>query len=159
MAQTEKGAIMIAAKKAGLSVAEYTNRLAKGLKKCTVCKEWKLLCNFTGDGSRKDGRASKCIDCNRALWVFREITHGPQNQTPRRNGDKQQARRRINVDINVGIRPNPNSLYCSMCGHIGDDKRHEYHHILGYSPEHHCDVLPLCSACHRKAHAKTKTIK
>lgn len=51
-------------------------------------------------------------------------------------------------------RPNPNSLPCVDCGHLGDDRRHEYDHHLGYEAEHHYDVQPVCSKCHAKRDGK-----
>ncbi len=47
-------------------------------------------------------------------------------------------------------RPNPNDLFCAKCGHKGSDKRHEYHHHMGYGTEHVYDVVVLCSSCHSK---------
>lgn len=67
---------------------------------------------------------------------------------PPRDGDKIQARQRINVEVRTGYRPDPNSLPCVDCGHVGSDRRHEYDHHLGYSAEHHYDVEPVCTLCH-----------
>ncbi len=63
MAQTKDGAIKCAAKKSGLSVAEYLERIKVGLKKCTSCKQWKLTRFFSKDSSRFDELKSKCRDC------------------------------------------------------------------------------------------------
>lgn len=150
MAQTEHGALIVAANRAGLSVSDFTKLLAEGLKKCTICKEWKNKTCFVKDKARKDGLSTRCSDCNRALWILRDITRGPQSKIDLRDGDKVQARARINIDIKLKLRPNPNDLHCSICGHKGADARHEYHHIMGYSPENHCNVLPLCSKCHHE---------
>ena len=65
-----------------------------------------------------------------------------------RSGDKRQARRRVNYLFDADLLPNPNSLRCTDCGHLGSDKRHEYDHHLGYASEHHEDVQPVCSSCH-----------
>jgi len=64
MAQTKDGAIKCAAKKAGISVAEYLERIEAGLKKCTICKQWKSISSFAKDRSRFDGLKSKCHDCD-----------------------------------------------------------------------------------------------
>jgi hypothetical protein len=154
MAQTKEGAIKVAAQKANLSVKEYLDLLANGYKKCTFCKKWKSLDNFANDKSRSDGKASRCNGCAKGLW--RKKTMFSNKREERRDGDKRQAKARINHDVGLGIRPNPNNLYCSFCGHKGKDKRHEYHHIMGYSAEHHYDVLPLCSGCHHKQHPRNK---
>lgn len=157
MAQTKEGAIKIAAKKAGLTVNEYMSRIANGLKKCTICKEWKLTEEFVRDKSRHDGYVARCKSCSTALWRIKSMRSNKRIE--RRDGDKSQAKSRINRDVEAGLRPNPNDLYCSLCGHKGTDRRHEYHHIQGYSALHHYDVLPLCSACHHKCHPNNRVKK
>lgn len=74
---------------------------------------------------------------------------GPRPNAPR-DGDKAQARQRINVEVRTGYRPHPNTLACVDCGHIWRDgeRRHEYDHHLGYAAEHHYDVEPVCTLCH-----------
>lgn len=72
---------------------------------------------------------------------------GPAPHTPR-DGDKIQARQRVNVEIRNGYMENPNELPCFDCGHVGSDRRHEYDHYLGYDAEHHLDVQPVCAKCH-----------
>lgn len=76
---------------------------------------------------------------------------GPAPNSPR-DGDKRQARQRINVEVRTGYRPHPNSLPCARCGHIWKlgERRHEYHHFQGYSPHAHYVVEPLCTFCHSK---------
>ena len=73
--------------------------------------------------------------------------YGPPPKPPR-DGDQEQARQRINVEVRTGRRPHPSTLLCFDCGHIGDDKRHEYDHYLGYAAAHHLDVQPVCTTCH-----------
>lgn len=74
---------------------------------------------------------------------------GPPAHPPR-DGDRKQARRRINVEVREGRRVHPNTLPCASCGHVWSpgERRHEYHHHLGYAAEHHYAVEPLCTACH-----------
>lgn len=76
---------------------------------------------------------------------------GPAPQTPR-DGDKEQARQRINVEVREGRRPHPNSIPCVDCGHVWGpgERRHEYDHHLGYAAEHHYDVQSVCTLCHAK---------
>lgn len=88
---------------------------------------------------------------------------GPAPHPPRA-GDKKQACQRINVEVRTGRRVHPNELPCTDCGHIHTpgQRRHEYDHHLGYAPEHHLDVEPVCTSCHanrdgantRKTHCK-----
>lgn len=148
---SREGAIKAAAAKLGISVREYTRRVAEGLKRCTICGEWLPVDQFARDRSRGDGRACRCQTCSKAIWR-RKSFRSRHERADRRAGDKLQARSRINHDMKLGLRPDPNALHCALCGHKGDDRRHEYHHAMGYEPEHHYDVLPLCSTCHSKEH-------
>lgn len=83
-------------------------------------------------------------------WA-RPAKFGPPAYAPR-DGDKVQARQRINVEVRTGRRPHPNTLPCEDCGHEWKDgeRRHEYHHHNGYGPAHHSDVISLCTECHAK---------
>lgn len=76
---------------------------------------------------------------------------------PPRDGDKAQARQRINVEVRSGRRPHPNTLPCADCAHVHTEgeRRHEYDHHLGYSAEHHLDVEPVCTLCHAKRDGKS----
>lgn len=69
---------------------------------------------------------------------------------PPRDGDREQARQRINVEVRTGRRPHPNTLPCADCGHMWaeGERRHEYDHYLGYAPEHHLDVEVVCTTHH-----------
>lgn len=153
------GVLKIAAKKAGLSLDEYRRRIDEGTKRCTFCQEWKPVDQFAVDASRWDGKTAGCTQCrnDRAKESYHPVAalfhlpSGPQ-RIARRAGDKTQAKARINHDVEHGLRPNPNSLFCVNCGHKGSDRRHEYHHVMGYSEMHHYDVLPLCSTCHHGEH-------
>lgn len=70
---------------------------------------------------------------------------------PARDGDKLQARQRVNVEVRTGYRPHPNTLPCTDCRHEWKpgERRHEYDHAKGYASEHHLDVEPVCTTCHR----------
>jgi hypothetical protein len=65
MAQTPEGAEKIAAKKAGVTVQEYRDRRAAGLKRCIKCKGWKPATEYNVDRSRYDGRTARCCACVR----------------------------------------------------------------------------------------------
>lgn len=69
---------------------------------------------------------------------------------PARDGDTEQARQRINVEVRTGRRPHPNTLPCTDCRHVWTEgeRRHEYDHHLGYAAEHHLHVQPVCTTCH-----------
>lgn len=74
MAQTKEGALKIAAKQAGLDLAEYLARRAAGLKRCTGCKEWRPVSMFNADKSRGDGLTAKGHCCTRV--EVRKTTKG-----------------------------------------------------------------------------------
>jgi len=78
------------------------------------------------------------------------MRRGPAPNPPR-DGDKVQARQRINVEVRTGRRPHPNTLPCTDCRHvwIPGERRHEYDHHLGYAAVHHGDVEPVCTKCQR----------
>jgi hypothetical protein len=82
---------------------------------------------------------------------------GPAPKPPR-DGDRKQARQRINVEVRTGRRPHPNSLPCADCGHVWSEgeQRHEYDHHKGYAPEHHLEVEPVCVDCHAKRGTKAQ---
>lgn len=69
-----------------------------------------------------------------------------------RDGDKKQARRRVNYLVEQGRIPHPNSLPCIDCGHCHSPVagRHEYDHHLGYGTSHQTDVEVVCSMCHHR---------
>lgn len=80
-------------------------------------------------------------------WTARRSGPPP---APAREGDKRQARRRVNHEVETGRRPHPNTLPCADCGHVWIDgeRRHEYDHHLGYDAAHHGDVQAVCTTCH-----------
>ncbi len=83
---------------------------------------------------------------------------GPAPNPPR-DGDKIQARQRVNVEVRTGRRPHPNTLPCTDCGHVWrpGERRHHYDHHLGYAAEHHLDVEPVCTTCHAARDQKPRT--
>lgn len=84
-------------------------------------------------------------------WADHTRRYGPLPH-PARDGDKVQARHRVNVEVRTGKRPHPNTLPCADCGHIHSqgERRHEYDHHLGYAAEHHLEVESVCTLCHAK---------
>lgn len=81
----------------------------------------------------------------------RPSTSGPKAKPPR-EGDKKQARQRINAEVRTGRRQHPNTLSCADCGHryAPGERRHEYDHHRGYAAAYHYDVQPVCTLCHAK---------
>ena len=73
-----------------------------------------------------------------------------------RDGDKKQARARVNHRVDVGLIPDPNNLPCSDCGHIyvHGERRHEHDHARGYSRAHQLYVEAVCTTCHHAREAR-----
>lgn len=159
MAITPEGARKIAAAKAGVSIEEYLQRQASGFKHCVLCRDWHNAEAFGKDRTRYDGLASSCRDAkarrHRECYKPKERTK-PPGPAPMlaRDGDKVQARQRINVLVRTGKLASPNDLPCAGCGHSGDDRRHEYDHHRGYAAEHHYEVEAVCSVCHSRRQAE-----
>ena len=61
---------------------------------------------------------------------------------------KIKARAAIHNSIIGGRLAAPTNFKCHNC----PNQAQEYHHYLGYSPEHWFDVVPICKCCHRKIH-------
>jgi hypothetical protein len=157
MTQTHEGAIRGTARRLGIPIEEWDRRVDAGEKWCTACKCWHMRDAFGKDATRYDGLSSTCLEKKRGLSraLYQPIPkwlHRPRGPTrvPRRDGDKSQARSRIWHDINIGLRPHPNTLPCFDCGHVWKrgERRHEYDHYLGYAAEHHYDVQSVCTLCH-----------
>jgi hypothetical protein len=140
-----------------VSFDEYERRLAAGERWCFACREWHPADAFHVDRSRSDGLARACKESrNRGhreryepVPEERRKPHGPPAYAPR-DGDRRQARQRVNVLVRTGRLPHPGELPCVDCQHLGDDRRHEYDHHLGYGAEHHLDVQPVCTVCHAR---------
>jgi len=45
------------------------------------------------------------------------------------------ANQAVHLEVSAGIRPHANEIHCSDCGHIhfAGERRHEWHHHLGYA--------------------------
>lgn len=108
----------------------------------------------------REGEARTIRETQRATARTEQVMPGPKAK-PGRDGDAVQARARVNAQVNHGLRPRPNTLSCTDCGHVWreGERRHEYDHHLGYAAEHHYDVEPVCTTCHaaRDSAAKAKT--
>lgn len=64
MAGTSEGARKTAAKRAGLTLADYDQRIAAGLKRCFACGRWLDRHEFVRDATRGDGLAARCCACS-----------------------------------------------------------------------------------------------
>lgn len=155
MAQTQEGAAKIMAGRLAMSLDDYQRRNATE-KWCTGCKGWHPRSSFGRDASRSDGLASSCWQARKKVYDRTYVKAGRRSRAgvllaPTRDGDKKQARARVNHAVDIGQLPDPNALPCADCGHAHDgEKRHEYDHYMGYSAEHQMSVQAVCSVCHRR---------
>lgn len=133
-----------------------TNKLCTN-PNCTRSGQLLPLTEFHKDKQKVDGRISQCKQCCRArVTEYRKTEHGRKKKAAwcaedkRKNGvtNKMLARYLVNKAISRGDLPRPISLPCSECGQSAK----EYHHHLGYEPEHYMDVIPVCVLCHAKLH-------
>lgn len=127
-----------------------------GHRRCSSCKTSKPLVDFDLDNSRPMGRAYVCKICrndsarNRYIRKPR-LGFGPKPY-PSVDGNKKQARQKVNLLVRTKRLPHPNTLPCTDCNHTWTDgeRRHEYDHYLGYQSEHHLSVQSVCTICHSR---------
>lgn len=156
------GVMKVAAKRLGVSLDDYQARIAAGEKWCTTCKAWCARKDFDSDSSRTDGLSATCKPCRQRMFAASYIPKGPApsrlgiHLAEARDGDKKQARARVNHRVDVGLIPDPNNLPCSDCGHIyvHGERRHEYDHARGYSRAHQLYVEAVCTTCHHAREAR-----
>ena len=139
---SQSGVMKVAALRLRLTLADYMDKLAKGLKWCTKCKQWKARDLFGIDNSRGDGLAARCFQCSRiAIRKQRKIL-APSTQV------RQQAADAIRWAIKRGQLAAPSNLPCFICG----GNATLYHHHLGYAKSHRLDVQALFIGCHVRSH-------
>ncbi len=135
------------ADKTGISWTDATWR-------CYACEVVKVAAEFGRDRSRPHGLSFICRTCKneraRARHVPSILSRRRGWIAPTRDGDKKQARRRINYLVEQGRIPNPNDLPCVDCADEQgfDSKRHEYDHAKGYDGVNQLYVEPVCTPCH-----------
>ena len=129
---------------------------------CTGCKAHHPRSSFGMDRSRGRGVAASCLEHRRRRYKVTYVKRGRASRAgkllaPTRDGDKRQARARVNHAVDVGAMPDPNDLPCEDCGHIYDGaRRHEYDHHYGYSAAHQFNVQAVCSKCHHTREAERR---
>lgn len=157
MAGAAIGVLKTAAKRAGLAVDVYRSLVASGRKFCWRCRAWHPREVFTADRTRTDGLNSSYSEsrnrAERSGYKPRpRISKRGAFYAETRDGDKRQARARVNHHVDVGLLPDPNDLPCADCGHSYRDgeRRHEYDHYLGYGAADQLHVQAVCTTCHRR---------
>ena len=150
-------------------------------KTCTKCQESTPLEEFYRDKRAVDGRYPACKSCHNSVvmryyrtpegkqttkkakqhqrdigrakyWVdkCRKSDKGHQWYRTYRlqNIEKVKARMAVGNAIRAGKLPWPKDCSCDQCGKPAE----QYHHHLGYKPEHWLIVVPFCRLCHRLHH-------
>ncbi len=124
------------------------------LKWCRGCQDHVHRSLFGIDRSRHDGLNAVCRRCKnsdgRGRYIPRPRPHGGRRFVFARDGDKKQARRRVNYLVEAGLIPSAASLPCNDCGDVSGDSRHEYDHHKGYASQHHESVEAVCAGCHHR---------
>lgn len=129
------------------------HRAIEWTKWCTACKVDHPTAAFGLDRSRGGGLAASCLSSRRVKVKKLQIGRPGRRgwQAPTRDGDRKQARRRINYLVEQELIPHPNDLPCLDCADevFSGRYRHEYDHANGYDGENQLYVEPVCSRCHR----------
>ncbi len=171
---TKIGALKIAAKKVGISFEEYQVKTESGLKWCGTGRHFVPIEEFGFNKLKYDNREPQCLVCSHVkvrintkgrVSTFKGRSHTPESKEKMaqahtgslnhhsKGGVKRMkttraailARRQVNHAIQAGELPRPDTLLCAQCG----KQAREYHHHLGYAPEHWLDVIPVCSSCNK----------
>ena len=56
----------------------------------------------------------------------------------------------VHYAVKYGRLPDPNGVPCADCGHLSDERRHEYDHHEGYAADKHLAVQAVCASCHAR---------
>lgn len=156
MAGNVAGALKRRSIQAGVSVEVLLEHERRNEFWCYRCRTFHPRAEFGDDRARGDGR-ERCCKESRNLAARKRYKPHPINREigkswrkDPRDGDRKQARGRVNYLVRVGLIPDPDDLACADCSHVGPERRHEYDHYLGYGAEHHEDVQVVCTLCHRR---------
>lgn len=155
MVLTKIGGVKIAAAKLGISVEQYQQNVKSGLKWCFSCQAWVKVRLFNLDASSRDGKDNRCRSC-RQLFDRQRYHPVPIEQRksrgfpakPGRDGDKNQARNRVNYAVASNKLARARNIPCVDCGHLGPDRIHDYDHHKGYDAVNHLEVECVCVPCH-----------
>jgi hypothetical protein len=150
MAGNKLGSSKRVANMLGISLDEYLRKVSSGLKYCYGCQKWLSTNLFSIDLSRGDGISSLCKKCKYEKGYTRK----------KREVEiiKRRAHRAVFMRVLRGKLENPNLINCFDCGHIGNDRRHEYDHYNGYQGDDKFHVQAVCSLCHAKRHKERRNV-
>lgn len=172
------GVMKVAAKRVGLTLAEYEARLADGQKWCTQCKAWHPLAEFGRDPARTDGYDTRCLASRRLVEYSPNYRKPPDHTGLKRSAEScarysamqigsrnhrwkggitpEQSRLRQSPQtrvwrIAVFIRDNH---CCQRCDSRRDLRAHHIYPWADY-PDLRWTVengITLCATCHKMLH-------
>lgn len=145
-------------------MTQYTHEQTQ-TKKCSKCGEAKPLDEFHRNRKMPDGLQYVCKTCRaeerRAYYAANREYQDEVNRTWRiANPEKVEqyyarerakypervaARSEVNKAVKRGDFPPPSAL---VCDHCQEAQAEQWHHYLGYAPEHWLDVIAVCIPCH-----------
>lgn len=162
MAQTREGAIIIAARRAGVTLEFYLAQVASGLKWCWHCRMWKPIDKFGSDRSRSDGRDPKCRDCRRppkqlALIVETQAEYERRHYASDadfrfRRRQRVYARRRNINPMPIEGRDALLEAFAGLCAYCSNDAE-TWDHIVPVSKGGRTEpgnMLPACASCNSR---------
>lgn len=134
-------------------------------KKCSKCKQVKPISEFPRQAQGKHGRHNQCKRCKyewaktpkaKAYQKMYNREYGQREkvklvnrlrhaQIRLRDMDKCAARSAVSNAVKYGRMPPAKTLRCICC----PQPAAQWHHHLGYAPEHWLDVIPVCHLCHK----------
>lgn len=125
----------------------------KWRRRCSSCAQELPRAAFASDRSRSEGLSFICRACRNARARAQYVPREKKLRgwlVPVRDGDKRQARRRVNYLVEQGRIPHPDELPCRDCCDevFTGSYRHEYDHARGYDGENQLYVEAVCSRCH-----------
>ena len=138
--------------------------LEVAMKMCNKCCEKKEESCFSRRADQRDGLGTVCKSCAsvyaksyykrnsekakmRAIEHYRRARHLESHKAKvRERARRQREKSPEKVAARNATRRLKYPEACECCGAVG---KVEAHHYLGYSKEHHLDVMFLCKKCHR----------
>jgi hypothetical protein len=149
-----------AAKRLGIPIENYLEKINLNFKWCSVCQSWVTMDNFNQNRNALDGKDKICRECRRLADKsrYKQVEQRKLRSKPPRDGDKKQARNTVGSAVRCGKIPPAITLPCFDCGHIGGDRKHEYDHYKGYAGTNHLDVQCVCVPCHAKREKQRQSL-
>lgn len=128
-----------------------------GGRRISVCPQWRFsFSTFLADMGPKptDKHSLDRVEVHgdyhpdNCRWAT-AVEQANNKQKPKRSDEEKSLQRKAHAAISYAVskgRLNRAATFlCVSC----NNQAHEWHHHLGYQPEHWLDVIPLCLSCHR----------